>query len=161
MKKKLGMTYQQIAGLCAVALFMVIGVLLMASHPAQVGATGNDYAETVLSDAWDFNEGDTEGIDYWSSGIAGHTVSGGNLNLTNTDINSPYFWWESLNIATATYHQFSIRVNASSGTQIKLHTYRYDGTYVGYCYVGIAGANTWTVLGKNLTSTACWNGTIG
>ena len=91
MKKKLGMTYRQIAELCAVALFMVVSVLLMTSHLAQVGAAGNDYAETVLSDAWDFNEGDTEGIDYWSSGIAGHTVSGGNLNLTTTTANSPYF----------------------------------------------------------------------
>ena len=126
--------------------------------PAATPAGGADYATTELGDAWDFAEGDQENISYWSAGITSHAASGGALNLTTTTANSPYFWWDGLNIATATYHRFKIRVKAAAGTAVHAHTYTSTGAYIGYCYVGSAAAGQWALLEKELAGSGCWTG---
>ena len=119
-----------------------------------------DYATTELGDAWDFNEGDQENISYWSAGITSHAAAGGALNLTTTAASSPYFWWNGLNIATGTYHRLKIRLQAGSGTALKVHVHTYTptGAYIGYCYAGQAAAGQWVLLEQELAGRSCWTG---
>ncbi len=126
--------------------------------PTATPAGGADYATTELGDAWNFDEGDQENISYWSSGIASHSASGGFLNLNTNSTNFPYFHWNGLNIATATYHRLKIQLKAGSGTAVKVHTYTPTGDYIGYCVVGSAVANQWTLVEKELAGSACWTG---
>ncbi len=53
----------------------------------------NDYAAAVLNDAWDFNEGDCEGIKKFSKGISNLKVKNGKLCFTTG--RHAWFYWGS------------------------------------------------------------------
>ena len=59
--------------------------------PNPQAEVGGDYATTALSDAWDFDEKDFEGITRFSDGIIKPRVEDGKLKFTVGE--KPFFYW--------------------------------------------------------------------
>ncbi|MHA1416553.1 MAG: hypothetical protein ACTSRR_09880 [Candidatus Heimdallarchaeaceae archaeon] len=124
-----------------------------------------DYATMELHDAWDFNEGDTEGwedVNPWFKSI---TVENGICTLiTKSGISTTYIYYEINNLAidSSYYTHFQIRLksNITWGEDYAYSFQVYDGHWGNILakYTSPIYANEWTIITLDLSQSNDWTG---
>ena len=131
-----------------------------------------DYAAGAYGDAWDFDEGDTEGIDQWGNKpwcLSNQRVEGGILSFDVSE--DPWFIWGNMwGQVASTNRPVAIDLDAYPVLEMKLRqscpsaTWELYGRPVGSDALmkhefGVTGQG-WQVIRVNLAEEARWGGVL-